>query len=552
MASTSAAIMAEPSPARAVAAPSLAQLLSFVFASADMVLEIRDGETVDFATGAAVRLLGRSAESVMGRPWREMIEAADAELIEAALREVLPGERKGPFLVSLAATRGPQAASLTLFQMPQREGRVAVAISLRAPGAVRLSVNEAGLANRDEFEAAAASLLKQAEIDGAKLQVDLLEFAGLTSALAAMSATEAMDVRRKLAASLQASSYGGLPAAALGPDRFAMLRAGGGASTEALAQRARELAGPRIQVWAGALPLDEGSPAESLRAIRYAIDRCIDEGPGLATKTFEAALRQTVNESSRFKELIRDGRFELVYQPVMELKSRTLHHYEALTRFDGGDGPGSTIKLAEELGLVVELDRAIVRTVYAALCEARDDIRIAANISAVSLEAPGFVDELLDLTAPAAKLRPRLILELTESHKIADLGAANAQIQRLRGAGHVLCLDDFGSGAASLDYLREIDVDVVKFDGRFVQALGPRPRAGVILGRMTDLCRELGVKTVAEMIESEETARLVADLGVDLGQGWLFGKPVTKPEGMTAVKAGPLAARRRGEVETWG
>jgi EAL domain-containing protein (putative c-di-GMP-specific phosphodiesterase class I) len=102
-----------------------------------------------------------------------------------------------------------------------------------------------------------------------------------------------------------------------------------------------------------------------------------------------------------------------------------------------------------------------------------------------------------------------------------------------------------------MDYLRQIEADVVKFDGRFIQALGPRPRDTLILKRLAELCRELGVSTVAEMIETEETAKAVAELGVQLGQGWLFGKPTPKPEGMQRA-AGPVAARRRGEVESWG
>ena len=108
-----------------------------------------------------------------------------------------------------------------------------------------------------------------------------------------------------------------------------------------------------------------------------------------------------------------------------------------------------------------------------------------------------------------------------------------------------------GSGAASMDYLRQIVADVVKFDGRFVQAIGTRPRDTTILKRLAELCSELEVTTVAEMIETEEAARAVAELGVELGQGWLFGKPVAKPEGMSRPP-GPVAARRKGAVESWG
>lgn len=551
MASANATAAAAPAETqRAPAAPTVPQLLSFVFASADMVLEIEDRHLVAFATGAAMRLLCRSADSTLGRPWRELFEPADAELVEAALRDVRPGERRGPYAIGLATQRGRQPAMLTFFQMPGRDGLVAAALSLCAPGVGPVSLDEAGLTSREEFETAAANLLQQADRDGASLHVDLLEFAGLTGALSSMPPAEAMNVRRKLAAMLRAASYGGLPAAALGPDRFALVRTGQ-TNAQALGERVRDLAGPTVQLWTGALALDAASPTESLRAIRYAIDRCIEEGPPLAAKSFEAALRQTVTESTRFKDLLREGRFELVYQPVVDLKTRQLHHYEALTRFEGGGGPAATIKLAEELGLVVEFDLAIVRTVAQALCEAREDVRIAANVSAFSLQSEGFIDEVLKVTAITEKIRPRLMLELTESHKISDLAAANDLIQRLRQAGHVICLDDFGAGAASMDYLRQIEPDIVKFDGRFIQALGDRPRDTLILRRLAELCRELKVSTVAEMIETEEAAKAVAGLGVDLGQGWLFGKPAPKPESMQRAPS-PVAARRRGEVESWG
>lgn len=551
MASTNAAVAAaQPAPKRSQGAPTMGQLLGFVFASADMVLEIEDKHFVTFATGAAMRLLSRSADSTLGKPWRELFEPNDAEMVEAALRDVQPGERRGPYSVELATQRGPQPVSLTFFQMPQRESFVAMAMSLRTPGVQSVKIDEAGLTSRDEFESAAASLLKQAEADGASLHVDLLEFAGLNGALANMTSAEAMNVRRKLGAMLRAASYGGLPAAAIGPDRFALLRSGR-PTVEAIGQAVRDMAGPRIQLWTGELELDGASPTESLRAIRYAIDRCIEDGPSQAAKSFEAALRQTVTESTRFKELLKDGRFELVYQPVVDLKTRKLHHYEALTRFEGEDDPAATIKLAEELGLVVEFDLSIVRTVFQALCKAPEDVSIAANISAFSIQSAGFVEEMLKITAITPKTRPRLMLELTESHKITDLAATNAVIQQLRRAGHVVCLDDFGAGAASMDYLRQIEADILKFDGRFIQSLKDRPRDGLILRRLAELCTELGVATVAEMIETEEAAKAVASLGVGLGQGWLFGKPVAKPEGMKRAPA-PVAARRRGEVETWG
>ena len=524
-------------------APSVLQLLAFVFASADMVLEVAKDGRIVFGTGAGGQLVGRQAESLAGGRFLDLIDAADIDLVEAVLHDLRPGERRGPFKIGLAGRCGVQPPMLSLFQMPERSG-VAAALSLWQPSPAEVQVDATGLANREDFETAALSLLKHAEQTGTPLHVDLLEFTGLAPALAAMDPEAADTARRKLAAVLRAASYGGAPAADLGSERFAMLRSGPG-GPETLARRIRELAGPGVEMSSGELALDPASPGESLRAIRYALDRCIEDGPSAAAQGFEAALRQTVADSNRFKEMIRDGRFELVYQPVVDLRTRGVHHYEALTRFEGGGGPAETIRLAEELGLVVEFDLTIVKTVMAALRESPPDTRIAANLSAFSLESPGFVDEVLLTTVAFPTLRPRLMLEVTESHRLSDLSTANAQIQRLRTAGHVVCLDDFGAGSASLDYLRELEVDIVKFDGRFVRTLETRPRDVTLLRRLSELCAELGVVTVAEMIETEDVAQRVAGLSVRLGQGWLFGRPGPRP-------AIPPAPRRQGAKESWG
>ncbi|WP_296600559.1 EAL domain-containing protein [Phenylobacterium sp.] len=530
-------------------APSVVQLLAFVFASADMVLDIGPDGRVLFGTGAGGQLLGRQPETLVGHKFIDLIDAGDTDLIEAVLNDLRAGERRGPFQVGISGPGGVQPAMLSLFQMPERSG-LAAAVSLWRPSPAQVRVDATGLTSREDFESAALSLLKHAEQTGSPLHVDLLEFAGLAPTLAAMEPEAAETVRRKLAAVLRAASYGGAPAADLGDERFAMLRSTPG-GLDALAQRIRELTGPGVEMSSGELVLDPSSPGESLRTIRYALDRCIEDGPAAAAQGFEAALRQTVADSNRFKDMVREGRFELVYQPVVELRTRGVHHYEALTRFEGGGGPAATIRLAEELGLVVEFDLAVVQSVVAALRESPIDVRIAANVSAFSLEAAGFVDGVLATTIAFPALRPRLLLEVTESHRLSDLAAANTQIQRLRSAGHVVCLDDFGAGSASLDYLRELEADIVKFDGKFIKQLDSRPRDATLLKRLAELCGELGIGTVAEMIENEDTAQHVAGLGVKLGQGWLFGRPGPRPA-MPPVTSATPAARRQGANETWG
>jgi EAL domain-containing protein (putative c-di-GMP-specific phosphodiesterase class I) len=108
--------------------------------------------------------------------------------------------------------------------------------------------------------------------------------------------------------------------------------------------------------------------------------------------------------------------------------------------------------------------------------------------------------------------------------------AANA-VRQLREDGHFVCLDDFGAGAASFPYLQALEIDYVKIDGAYVKALQTQgqDRDRAILKGMVWLCKELNIGTVAEMVETEDQARLLLDFGIDYGQGYLFGRPEPNP-----------------------
>jgi EAL domain-containing protein (putative c-di-GMP-specific phosphodiesterase class I) len=335
----------------------------------------------------------------------------------------------------------------------------------------------------------------------------------------------------------------------MAPDRFAVVRDPGARGD--LAERLGAISGGAFQPEVARIDLD--GETQGLKAMRYALDRFIEDGPSAAAATFAAAVERTVREAGRFQQALASGDFELAFQPIVDLKQGTLHHFEALARFDRETSPADTIEMAEELGLITDFDLAVVRTVLKALSKTPSEIRIAANLSAVSLMKPGFVDGVLKASAAKPKLRSRLLLEVTETQALRDLAAADAAIGKLRSAGHPVCVDDFGAGAAGLDYLRSLKVDFVKMDGRYVQDLRAGSRDAAILKHLAALCGELGVGTIAEKIETPQVAKLAAELGLDLGQGWHFGKPQAQPLWPPAADPAPASrARRMGAVEQWG
>jgi EAL domain-containing protein (putative c-di-GMP-specific phosphodiesterase class I) len=184
------------------------------------------------------------------------------------------------------------------------------------------------------------------------------------------------------------------------------------------------------------------------------------------------------------------------------------------------------------LGLSVELDLAVADSALHALRRTGAATQVAVNASGLSLQDPAFRTGMAELLArhPAAAAQ-RLLLELTETAEIEDEAAAVAACDALRAAGLRICVDDFGTGAAGMRYLRAFRPDLVKLEGRFVSAAtganGASDRA--FAAALVDLARATGAEVVSERIETETEAAAVCALGVRFGQGWLFGRPGALP-----------------------
>ena len=152
-----------------------------------------------------------------------------------------------------------------------------------------------------------------------------------------------------------------------------------------------------------------------------------------------------------------------------------------------------------------------------------------ANVSGVQLERPDFSAKIADALKRSGLAPDRLELEITESWVISDLRGAAGKLQQLRDLGIGIALDDFGTGYAAFDYLQELPLDTLKIDRSFIQRLhGPAANLSTVRA-MTILARHLGLKTVAEGVESEEQIQHLAEMGCNLMQGFLLGRPL-KPE----------------------
>jgi EAL domain-containing protein (putative c-di-GMP-specific phosphodiesterase class I) len=285
--------------------------------------------------------------------------------------------------------------------------------------------------------------------------------------------------------------------------------------------------------------------------MRFAIEGCLKDG-GLANPqiAFADSLKRTFRDAETFRSLVKSREFQVHYQPIVHLDSRAVHHFEALARFNANSGPGEAIRMAEELALIESFDLAVAEKVLKRMRQPGAGLlKMAVNVSGGSLGDDAYVENLLYMTSGAAAERKRLIVEVTETAAVADLDAANRRIGALREAGIKVCIDDFGAGAACYDYIRKLSVDAVKIDGRLVRDIETDERSRTLLHSIVELCQSLKLEIIAEMIETDSLAKALQALGVQYGQGWLFGRAEAEPRTQLA-SAAPI--RRRGAVEAWG
>jgi diguanylate cyclase (GGDEF)-like protein len=236
--------------------------------------------------------------------------------------------------------------------------------------------------------------------------------------------------------------------------------------------------------------------------------------------------RRYVQLAEELIAALNSRRLELVFQPVCNATTRKVEWHEALARILGEDGIARPIaghiEAAEKLGLVHLLDRRVLELVIASIT-ARKDAAIAINVSAETTTDDEWRDRLIELLNSNVGVGPRLLVEITETAAPGELAEAEEFVAALHGFGVRVALDDFGAGQTSFRALRALGVDLVKIDGSFVSDLAKSPEDKAFVRAIVGLAREIGFKTVAEKVENQKTAEILAEIGVDYLQGDFCG-----------------------------
>jgi diguanylate cyclase (GGDEF)-like protein len=240
----------------------------------------------------------------------------------------------------------------------------------------------------------------------------------------------------------------------------------------------------------------------------------------------EAQRRRNVRSTDEILAALNERRVSLAYEPVIDASTRQPAFYECLLRVHRPDGSliptQDLVPLAERLGLVRLLDHRVLELVIGELAAA-PALRASLNVSAASTIDPdwwGHLGATLQQNAAAAE---RLTVEITETAAIQDIDDTRGFVARVKDLGCRIAIDDFGAGYTSFRNLRRLGVDMVKIDGAFVQNLTHSEDDRAFVQTLIDLGRRLGLKTVAEWVQDEESAVLLTRWGCDYLQGALVG-----------------------------
>ncbi|WP_298254334.1 EAL domain-containing protein [Bradyrhizobium sp.] len=408
-----------------------------------------------------------------------------------------------------------------------------------------------GLANRAEFNARLEEASKRLRRNGGNvtvMMIDLDRFKAVNDTLGHLAGDQLLgEVARRLQLTVRDTDV----LARLGGDEFAIIQEGGAEQREgavALALRILEaiskpfeINGQEMAVGTSigiALAPENGvEPGELLKRADLALYTVKSSGRN-DFRLFQDEMLEIVHTQQsaerELREAIAQEQFELHYQPVVDIKTRELIGVETLVRWrhpiKGMIPPDHFIPLAETTGLIAPLGGWILERACADAANWPAHVKVAINISAIQFKKGNLFEVILAALVKTGLQPERLELEITETSLLENQEAHLTTIRQLKNLGLSIALDDFGTGFSSMNYLTIFPFDKIKIDKSFTKGVLSRTDCQAVVASSIALAKGLGITTTVEGIETEEQLDYMRKAGVELAQGYLFGKPVPMTE----------------------
>lgn len=535
---------------------------SLVANGQDGLLVISNDGAVSFANQSATTIVGLDGHALIGRQFEEVMPSALQAAWHSArsaqkssfdphvpptIRIPLPGGKERiveAFLDDRTDDAAIRGMVVHLREATARTNRVAKLAQLAYHDPVTR------LPNRVRFRDLVARALLEASQDNssvAVLMIDLDRFKQVNDALGHHAGDRLLaEVGRRLRGALRTEDV----VSRLGGDEFACLFAESTSRRDAVALAERTLASlskpveidghqilPGASIGVACLPAVGLSVDDLVAAADVALYEAKRRGRGRVV-CFEDHLNQDVRAravlEAEMRRAISADEFRLDFQPLVDLTSGRVRQAEALIRWQHPERgllrPDAFVPIAEDAGLVLPMGRWVLREACRQAVQwpgigGKSRAAVNVNLSSVQLRDSGLIKEVIGALHETGLDPRQLTLELTESTALDDLDGTIAALHRLRVLGIRFALDDFGTGHSSLGYLHRLPVDEVKIDRSFVASLNTSNISSAVIQAVVTVASAVGVSVVAEGIESRDQLHAVTDLGCDVGQGFLLGRP---------------------------
>jgi len=284
-------------------------------------------------------------------------------------------------------------------------------------------------------------------------------------------------------------------------------------------------------------PLHGSSVSELMANADLAMYRAKELGRGQHHMfSLEYDYRSKSNQIVYWRRILEDAieqdKFILFYQPILNIKSNTISHYECLVRLQQDQdkliAPADFVFRAEELGLISKIDRIVLKKAIEQHMEFKNqgkNYKMSVNISRRSFEDPDIFNDFAKMLTHSEIEPAMIVFEITDTAAVANYQSTNLLINKLKNLGCMLALNDFGVEYPSLHYLKNAPVDYVKIDGSLIKQIFKSPDDKIFVKALTEIAQAFGKKTVAEYVENEEILDILKEFGIDYAQGFFIGKP---------------------------
>jgi len=243
---------------------------------------------------------------------------------------------------------------------------------------------------------------------------------------------------------------------------------------------------------------------------------------GRNTITYFDISDKIVMYREKLKDMIESDKLICFYQPIINLKTGEVHHYEALLRIEDGDNiifPNQILPILENSYFYSRISMKVIEYNIGKLLE-NDKLKISLNLSSDDL----INDTILAFLRKNSLLSNRILIEILET-KDANYSKLESSIQKLKLLGYKFCIDDYGSGFSNLNHLLNLSIDYLKIDGTIIKNIDKDKKVYSLISSLNIFCQNNGIKVIAEFVENEKILDVLRELGIEYGQGYYFDKP---------------------------